>query len=135
LDATVNDRPAEVSIEWHSADGLAGTMTATAADGRAYSGAYLQITPEARSDQLAPLWDGWNASRGWRAWHEESGAAFVETYDDMVLANLSAASGDRVRCYFQLDFPSLGMNGGGAGKCQFFGGRTIDAAFLPGRTD
>lgn len=135
LDAPAKDRRSDISVEWRSVDGFAGTMTATVADGRAYSGSYLAITPDVRADQLAPLWEGWTASRGWRSWHPETGPDFFETYDGMVLANLGTARGDRLRCRFQLDFPSLGMNGGGAGECQYSGGRTVDADFSAGRAD
>jgi len=130
LEAAGNDRQADISIEWHGAGGFSGTMTATVAGGRSYEGTYLQITPDARPEQLAPLWEGWNDSRGWRSWRQETGSAFLETYDGMVLANLGTAHGDRMRCRFQLDFPTLGMDGGGTGKCQFLGGRTIDADLL-----
>lgn len=119
----------EPFIEWHGAEGLAGTMTATVAGRRAYSGPYLQVTPDVSAEQLAPLWQGWSASHGWRAWRQESWPDFLKAYDGMVLANLGNASGDRMRCRFQLDFPVLGMDGGGAGKCQFLGGETNDAAF------
>lgn len=134
LDAT-HDRRADMFIDWQDLDGFAGTMTATAADGLTYSGSYLQITPDVRHDQLAPLWEGWKASRGWRSWSAENGPALLETYDGMVLANLGTASGDRMRCRFRLDFPSLGMDGGGAGKCQFLGGRTVHADLLADREE
>jgi hypothetical protein len=135
LESPSEDKRADISIEWDGIDGFAGTMTATVADGRAYSGSYLLITPDARPDQLAPLWEGWDASRGWRSWHQQTGSGFVETYDGLVLANLDAMRGDRMRCRFLLDFPSLGIDGGGAGKCQFFGGKTIDVEFSAGRAD
>jgi hypothetical protein len=53
----------------------------------------------------------------------------------MVLANLDAVRGDRLRGRFLLDCPSLGIDGGGAGKGQVFGGRTIDVDFSAGRAD
>ena len=121
--------PSDISIEWHSVDGDGGIMSATTSNGRAYQGAYLRITPGARNDQLAFLWEGWDASRGWRSWSSETAPVFVKTYDGMVLANLSAQSGDRMRCRFQLERRSRGMNGGGAGKCQVLGGKTTHAAF------
>jgi len=121
--------PSDIFIEWHSVDGEGGMMSATINGGRAYQGAYLKITPDARSDQLAIFWEGWDASRGWRSWSSETVPAFVKTYDGMVLANLSAESGDRMRCRFRLESRSRGMNGGGAGKCQLLGGKTIHAAF------
>jgi hypothetical protein len=119
----------DISIEWRSVDGDGGIMSATISDGRAYQGAYFWITSGARSDQLALLWDGWGASRGWRSWSSETSPVFVKTYDGMVLANLSTESGDRMRCRFQLESRARGMNGGAAGKCQLLGGETIHAAF------
>jgi hypothetical protein len=129
------DSRAELSFEWRSIDAMAGTMTATAADGHAYSGPYRKITPDARSDQLAPLWEGWKDTRGWTSWRPENASAFMKVYDGMVLADLRTAHGERMRCRFELDFPSLGMSGGGAGKCQFPGGTTTDAVFSGGRAD
>jgi hypothetical protein len=126
-------RPPDILIEWHGIDAATGLMTAAVSDGRAYEGPYFKITPDARTDQLAPLWEGWSVSRGWGAWRPESASGFVKTYDGMVLANLSTTRGDRMRCRFQLESPSLGMNGGGSGKCQFLGGKTIDTAFSTGR--
>lgn len=127
LDTTGNSRLADMLISWDSVDGSAGTMTAIAADGSAYVGSYVQVSPQVRADQLAPLWEGWDATRGWRSWREEAGPAFIQAYDGMVLANLSTAAGEHLRCRFVLDFPSLGMDGGGTGKCQFPSGRTIHA--------
>jgi len=128
-------QPPDISIAWHGIDAAAGIMSATVSDGGAYAGRYLTITPEARTEQLAPLWEGWGDSRGWRSWSQETGTAFVKTYDGMVLANLSTTRGDRMRCRFELESPSLGMNGGGAGKCQLAGGKTMDADFSAGRED
>jgi hypothetical protein len=119
----------EISIEWHGADGGAGIMSATTGDGRAFQGAYLEITAGVRHDQLAPLWRGWDASRGWRSWSPDTEPAFVKTYDGMVLANLSADTGERMRCRFKLESRSRGMAGGGEGKCQLPGGKTVRAAF------
>jgi hypothetical protein len=121
--------PSDISIEWHSVNGDGGIMSATTSDGRAYQGAYLKITQHARNDQMAFLWEGWDASRGWRSWSSETAPDFVKTYDGKVLANLRAESGDRMRCRFVLESRSRGMNGGGAGKCQVPGGKTFDAVF------
>jgi hypothetical protein len=104
-------------------------MSAMISDGRTYQGTYLRITPDARSDQLALLWEGWDASHGWRSWSSETASGFVKTYEGMVLANLRTERGDRMRCRFNLENRLLGMNGGGAGKCQILGGTTIEAVF------
>lgn len=135
LRLSAEKRPSEISMEWHGIDAAAGTLTATVSDGRAYAGSYLTITPEAPVEQLGLLWDGWDDSRGWHSWSLETRPAFMKAYDGMVLANLSTMSGDRMRCRFDLLSPLLGMNGGGAGKCQFFGGKTVGAAFSAGRLD
>ena len=135
LDASGDDGRADILIEWHDVDAFAGTMTATVANGIAYLGPYLLITPDARADQLAPLREGWNGKGGWQSWSQEPAKDFLETYDGMVIANLGTENGGRMRCRFQLDFPSLGMSGGGSGKCQFFGGKTVAAEFSAGRAD
>jgi hypothetical protein len=121
-----------VSFAWTSKDGgTSGTMSATLADGKVFSGPYLQVTSTARSDNFAPLWSGWDY--GWPdlRW---GGAgmpftSFQTVYSGRVMANLQATDGKRMRCHFQLNNPSAGMEGGGQGQCQVQGGATVDAVF------
>ena len=121
---------AGVTFQWHSTDSISGTMTATFADGRSFSGSYFQITSDTRIDRLGPLWDGWHRPwRAWPYWYPEPGPEFVKHYSGRVLANLSAANGEHMRCRFRLVHPSSGMAGGGAGTCQLSDGKTVEATF------
>ena len=123
-----------VSFAWKSKDaGTTGTMTATLADGSVFSGPYLQVTSDARSDDFAPLWNGWNY--GWADWTWgrsmplEPLTSFTTVYSGRVVANLQAGDGKRMRCHFLLNSPSVGMTRGGQGECQLPDGGTIDAVF------
>jgi hypothetical protein len=127
---SVTPGDAPVKFSWESTDGgSSGTMSATLAGGKAFSGPYLQITREARSVDFDPLWNGWD--NGWPDWG--FGAfpqdAFTTVYSDRVMANLQAADGQRMRCHFHLNHPIDGMGGGGQGQCQLKGGRSVDAVF------
>ncbi|HEY8537684.1 MAG TPA: hypothetical protein VIL28_02385 [Steroidobacteraceae bacterium] len=120
-----------VTFQWRSTDSVSGTMSATFADGRTFTGNYFQITSDTRVDRLGPLWDGWHHHwRGWPHWHPDPGPRFVKHYSGRVLANLRSADGNEyMRCRFRLIRPSAGMAGGGAGTCQLSDGKTIDATF------
>jgi hypothetical protein len=59
----------------------------------------------------------------------DAGPEFVTQYTGRVVANLGTASGEHMRCKFQLVHPSDGMAGGGRGQCQMPDGKTIDATF------
>ena len=120
-----------VKFAWKSTDGgSSGTMSATLAGGKAFSGPYLQVTSEARSLDFDPLWSGWQY--GWRDWgfgEPFPQEAFATVYSDRVIANLQAADGQRMRCRFHLNHPMDGMTGGGQGECQLNYGRSVDAVF------
>jgi hypothetical protein len=112
-----------VAFAWKSkGGGTTGTMSATLPEGQTFSGPYLQVTSEARSDDFAPLWSGWR--HGWDDW-----PAFATVYSGRVMANLQAADGQRMRCHFYLNEPFKGMAGGGQGQCQLASGRSVDAVF------
>jgi hypothetical protein len=121
-----------VNFAWKSSDGgTSGTMTATLSDGSVFTGPYLQVTSTARNDDFAPMWSGWNY--GWPDW-QWAGAgmpitSFQTVYSGRVMANLQASDGKHLRCHFQLNNPSSGMQGGGQGQCQVQGGGTVDAVF------
>lgn len=129
-----NGNAPAIAFAWQSSnDGVSGTMTATFADGRIFTGRYFQITRDVRIEHLGPLWDGWNPRwHGWRHWNPDPGPDFVKYYSGRVLANLAATGGERMRCRFQLIRPAAGMAGGGQGQCQLGSGRIIDATFSPG---
>jgi hypothetical protein len=131
LDSRSEIEKAPVTLEWRSTDSVSGSITALSADGRQFRGEYLRITPDANLDQLTPLWEGWTTGWGWPHWRPEAAPKFVKHHDGEVLASLTTASGERMRCRFGLDNRSLGMSGGGKGECEFAGGKTIDARISP----
>jgi hypothetical protein len=122
-----------VKFNWTSKDGgNTGTMSATLADGAAFTGPFLQVTSTSRADSFAPMWYGWRT--GWNDWDYWGGGwasdpISVRNYSGKVMANLQGAGSQRMRCKFQLNDPSSGMSGGGQGQCQYASGKTIDAVF------
>ena len=120
-----------VSFHWKSTDGgISGTMFASLSTERSFSGQFIEITTETHIDALDHMWDGW--APGWGAWGPGPVNGFVTQYSGRVLANLSDAHGEQMRCRFRLAKPSSGMSGGGSGECQVAGGEKIDATFPPG---
>ena len=79
----------------------------------------------------ARIWTGWQ--RGGSDWDYWGGpypdAAFATQYSSKVVANLKGPDSQRLRCRFNLNDPIAGMGGGGQGKCQATGGRTVDVVF------
>ena len=128
-----------VTFNWKSEGGVSGTMQATAPDGKTYSGQFFQVTKNTTVDSLQPLWVGWRGGwgggyggLGWNDW--DAGPSFITHYTGRVVANLNAASGEHMRCKFQLASPTSGMVGGGRGQCQMPDGKTIDATFPKGES-
>jgi hypothetical protein len=123
---------APVTFAWKSTDGgNSGTMSATLARGKTFSGPYLQVTSDARTVDFEPMWAGWDD--GWGDWGLGGfpQPAYTTQYSDRVMANLQAADGQRMRCHFHLNHPIDGMGGGGQGQCQLKNGRSVDAVFPP----
>jgi len=119
-----------VSFHWNSTDGgISGTMSASLSPGRSFSGEFVEMTTETHIDDLDHMWHGW--APGWGAWGPGPANGFVRSYSGRVLANLSDANGEHMRCRFRLADPPSGMSGGGSGECQVAGGETIDATFPP----
>jgi hypothetical protein len=123
-----------VNFSWKSSDdSVSGTMDATLSDGKTYSGQFFQITKNTTVDSIGPLWSGWRSGwgrrGGWGNWDAFPSPDFITQYSGRVVANLGAASGEHMRCRFQLARPSDGMAGGGSGECQMPDGKTIDATF------
>ena len=119
-----------VTFDWKSSDDVSGTMNATLAGGKTYSGQFFEVTKDTSVDSLDPLWTGWRgrfAGFGWDDWG--AGPTFVTNYSGRVVANLGAPGGDHMRCKFQLAHPLDGMAGGGRGQCQLPNGNSIDATF------
>jgi hypothetical protein len=46
------------TFNWKSSDGVSGTIDATLAGGKTYSGQYFQITKDTTVDSIGPLWAG-----------------------------------------------------------------------------
>ena len=123
-----------VNFTWKSSDSVSGSMNATLANGKTFTGQFFQITSDTTVDNLGPLWAGWGGygHRGrwggdWGFW--DAGPEFVTHYSGKVLANLASPDGKHMRCNFQLVHPSDGMAGGGRGECQLPAGKTIDTTF------
>jgi hypothetical protein len=122
-----------VLFAWQSTDGgLSGTLTATL-PGRTFSGPFIEVTLQTRRESLGPFWSGWN--EGWGDWPygvagwDGASAAeqFTRYYSGKVVANLRDASGQAMRCRFDLDAAVRGMGGGAQGQCQLAGGRVLNA--------
>jgi hypothetical protein len=133
---TVSPGGEAVQFSWKSTDGgVSGTMSAALNDGQTFSGPYLQVTSTTQSQDLQPMWSGWEF--GWHGWNGMGPfGPFPETtstthYSGRVMANLQAADGQHMRCHFQLNHPDAGMGGGGQGQCQLKSGRSVDAVFPP----
>lgn len=121
-----------VSFGWTSKDGgVTGTMSATLADGTAFTGPYLEITSTTNSTQFYPMWSEWTP--WWSDWgyggFDDGIVQVVTNYTGKVVANLSGSGSQRMRCTFDLNDPRAGMGGGGLGKCQLANGTTVDATF------
>jgi hypothetical protein len=129
---SVTPGDAPVKFAWKSTDGgNSGTMSATLAGGKTFSGPYLQVTTDASTVDFAPMWAGWDD--GWGGWGLGGfpQSAYTTQYSDRVMANLQASDGQRMRCHFHLNHPIDGMSGGGQGQCQLKSGRSVDAVFPP----
>jgi hypothetical protein len=116
---------------WTASSPRTGTMNAVLDTGDTFQGPFFQVTEETRIDELGPLWVGWGPRRRWRGWDFWGPRQDVVThYTGKVLANLLGPGG-RMRCEFTLMRPSVGMAGGGTGRCQLPDGTIIDADFPP----
>jgi hypothetical protein len=130
---------APVSFSWKGGpSGSTGSMSATV-EGQSFTGPYLQVTHDVRTQDFYPMWAGWR--RGWVDWYGWNGwygppygptVSYATIYSGRVLANLQAPDGERMRCSFFLNSPSQGMTGGGQGDCQLSNGHIVSAEFPPG---
>jgi hypothetical protein len=114
-----------VNFGWSGRGNVSGSMTATFANGRTFTGPYSQITSNL-TDKLG--------SQG-PVWHQEGlydvgpELQSVPHYTGRVVANLSDPDGIQMRCHFELTTPVAGMAGGARGECQLPDGRSVDAQF------
>jgi hypothetical protein len=114
-----------VKFSWTSSGSVAGSMTATLANGETFTGRFFQIT-SSLTDELGP--------RG-PIWHQEGlydvgpELQYVAHYTGHVVADLSRSDGAQMRCRFKLMSPVDGMAGGARGECQLPDGLSVDARF------
>jgi hypothetical protein len=114
-----------VKFGWTSRGNGSGSMTATLADGGAFTGRFSQLT-STLTDELG--------SQG-PIWHQEGlydvgpGLQYVPHYTGRVVANLNRSDGAQMRCRFELMRPVDGMAGGARGECQLPDGLSVDAQF------
>jgi hypothetical protein len=129
---------APVNFSWTSTDGgTSGTMSASLADGKSYSGEYHQITQQVPAHAFVGDrgWSDWGGGwNDWDGWGPFAVDDFATEYSSRVVATLQDAGGERMRCSFDLDTPVDGMTGGGRGRCQLKGGRSVDAVLQRGST-
>jgi hypothetical protein len=118
---------------WKSTDEVSGTLIATVAGGKTYSGRYFQITKDTTVENIGPLWAGWGGrggpSGGWDYWNVDASPEFITHYTARVVANLVEPGGSHMRCQLELRRPLDGMIDGAFGECQLPDGTTIDVNF------
>jgi hypothetical protein len=112
-----------VSFAWKTdGSGTEGELTATLADGRVYTGTFLQMTDSARNEVSSLYWTYWRNPRwgaqSWGPGYYGPRAEFATFYRGKVLAYLQAPDKSLMRCRFILRRPSEGVRGGGQGECQ-----------------
>jgi hypothetical protein len=114
---TVRNSKAAVTFDWKSKDSVSGTMTATFADGKTFTGQYFQLTTDVQGDS-------W---RGWRSWRSP-GLDFATFYSGRAVARLKGPDDSLMRCWFMLIHPSHGLHGGADGECQLPDKTEIDVS-------
>jgi hypothetical protein len=114
-----------VKFSWTGSGSVSGSITATFANGEAFTGRFFQVT-STLSDELG--------SQG-PIWHQQGlydvgpGLQYVAHYSGRVVADLSRSDGERMRCRFELMRPVDGMAGGARGECRLPDGLRVDAQF------
>ena len=120
--------PNPVKFSWTSSGNVAGSITATLANGEIFTGRFFQVT-STLTDELG--------SQG-PIWHQEGlydvgpELQHIAHYSGRVVADLSRSDGEQMRCRFELMRPVDGMAGGARGECQLPDGLNVDAQFPPG---
>jgi hypothetical protein len=114
-----------VNFGWTSRGNVSGSMTATFANGRTFTGPFSQITSNLTHElgSQGPIWhqEGLYDVGPW--------LQSVPHYTGRVVANLSDSKGVQMRCHFQLMTPVDGMAGGARGECKLPDGLSVDAQF------
>src|ERR1700676_1143424 len=99
--------PIPANLSWRGSDSVSETMNATLYDGKRYGGQFFQITKQTTIDNIGPRWSGdwyasWGRRRGWEHWDAMPTPDYSTHYTRRVVANLGTASGEHMRCKFQL---------------------------------
>lgn len=124
-----------VAFIWKSkSDPSQGKIEATLADGRRFTGEYLQMTHTATETAITPYWNAWTAPAwgppGFGYGGPATATAFVTEYSGQVLAHLREAHGQKMRCRFVLKHPDRGVTDGASGDCQLSTGESVFGATL-----
>jgi hypothetical protein len=114
-----------VKFSWTSSSNVAGSMTATLANGETFTGRFFQIT-SSLTDELGPRGPIWHQEGPYDVGPE---LTYVAHYTGHVVADLSRSDGSQMRCRFRLVSPVDGMAGGARGECQLPDGLSVDAQF------
>jgi hypothetical protein len=114
-----------VKFRWTGSGNVAGSMTATFANGETFTGRFLQIT-STLTDELGPQGPIWHQEGPYDVGPE---LQYVAHYTGDVVANLSRSDGAQMRCSFKLMSPVDGMAGGARGECRLPDGLSVDARF------
>lgn len=109
---TVASSGAPVSFKWRSTDSADGTLSATLADGREFTGTFTQLVP-----------------RGYLGSWVQPTKDYEDTHSRRVAASLRTSDGQTMGCLFRLANTVGGIGEGATGECRF-GDSTI-AAVLP----
>jgi len=114
-----------VKFSWTGSGNVAGSLTATFANGEIFTGRYFQIT-SSLTDELGPQGPIWHQQGLYDVGPE---LQYVAHYTGRVVADLNRSDGAQMRCRFNLMRPVDGMAGGAGGECQLADGRSVDAEF------
>jgi len=124
------DAPASgnaINLTWTSRDGgITGTLTARTADGRSFSGPFLEMSRLS----VAPYWYGGD----FYAWEDgfASSNPFRTDHSGDVVADLADSRGLHMNCRLRLLVPARGVSGGGAGECRVGDEAPMAARFAAG---
>jgi hypothetical protein len=109
----------KVEFDWHSqGDASRGELKAELPDGTVYAGDYLQLRADVETYTqgpylVAPQLPAWAKD----PWYGKAPQYNPDGSSDRVVALLTDAAGDQMRCKFSLTDAESGMYGGGAGAC------------------
>ena len=114
-----------VKFSWTSSGNVAGSITATLANGETFTGRFFQVT-STLTDELGSQGPIWRQDGLYDVGPE---LQHVPHYSGRVVADLSRSDGEQIRCRFELMRPVDGMAGGARGECRLPDGLRVDAQF------